>query len=244
MKHKTWIFLILALSLSLALAACGSAPASTGSPALPAAPAAAAVAEGGGGGGGEGGGGESGGGAEGPGGPTLTNPGGLPAAPETNNNSQSQMGEERMIKVIDSAGKFSILFVDTWQQETVTSSGALRSVLDDWSAEVELIPSQGQTPLQSAQGVDSSQANGVQGYEKLAIQEGDVHGLPAASVIYIYEAGTNPVTGKPLRFAACQVFVGGGPSDQLGHLTFSAPHTFYGEVSEIFDKIAAGFNWQ
>ncbi|HUV91613.1 MAG TPA: hypothetical protein VMV80_00870 [Anaerolineales bacterium] len=229
MKYETWKFIILALFLvSFALTACGGAPASNSGPALPAA---------------EGGGGE-GGGVEGPSGPTLTNPGGMPVAPETDNSSQSQMGEERMIKVVDPARKFSILFVDTWKQETATSSGALRSVLDDWSAEVELIPLQHKTPLQAAQGVDSSQANGVQGYEKLAIQEGDVHGLPAASVIYIYETGTNPVTGKPLRFAVSQVFVGGGPPDQLAHLTFSAPFTFYGEVAEIFDKIVAGFNWQ
>lgn len=233
MKHKTLIFLISTLFLvSLALAACGGAPASNGNPALPAAPA----AEGGGGG-------EGGGGAEGSRGPTLTNPGGLPAAPE-DGNANSQLGEERMLKIEDPSGQFSILLVDGWTQEPGSAQGSLRSAQGDWVAEVGTVSAGGKTPEVTVQALDTSQANGASGYQKIALQTGDVNGLPAASLIYQYDSGTNPVTGKALRFIASEVFIGGGPKDTLGHITFSAPYAYYGDVSEIFDKILAGFTWK
>jgi len=233
MKHKTWMVLILALLVGLALAACGGTPASNSKPALP-----APAVEGGGGG-------EGGGGSETARGPTLTNPGNLPPAPETNNaNANSQFGEERMAKVEDPTGQFTILFVDGWTQEPGSGQDSLRSAQGDWIAEVETIPSSGQSPEQVAQALDASRANGATGYQKLALQTGDVHGLPAASLIYQYESGSNSVTGKALRFIASQVFIGGGPADKLGHITVSAPYTVYGDVSEIFDKILAGFTWK
>lgn len=149
-----------------------------------------------------------------------------------------------MIKVEDPTGQFGVLFVDTWKQTRDETTGALRSESDDWSADADLVPAQGRTPAEAVQNVDASHGDGVQGYERLAIQEGDVHGLPAASVVYVYESGSNPVTGKPLRFIASEVFISGGPSDQLGHLVFRAPYAFYGDASEIFDNILAGFTWR
>lgn len=231
MKHKVLVILVFALFASLALAACGgtSAPASTNNPALPAS--------------GEGGGGEGGGGGEAPRGQTLTYPGGLPAAPEEGN-ANSQFGEERMLKAEDPTGQFAILLVDGWEQGAGKGQDSLRSAQGDWVAEIGTIPSGGKTPEEIALALDASQANDSVGYQKIALQTGDVNGLPAASLIYQYDSGSNPVTGKALRFIASEVFIGGGPADAFGHLTFSAPYAFYGDVSEIFDKILAGFAWK
>ncbi len=181
-------------------------------------------------------------GGEAGGGPTLTNPGNLPAAPSNNNNSQS--GQEPMVKINDPAGLYSILFVNTWAQTTGSTPGSLRSSLKDQYAEVEVVSAPGQTPAQAAQALDASHANGVAGYQKLIIQNGNVHGLPAASLIYQYEAGVSPVTGKALKFIASQIFIGGGPADKLGHITFSAPYVYYGDASGIFDNVLAGFTWK
>jgi len=174
----------------------------------------------------------------------LTNPGNLPAAPSGEDNANSQSGEERMVKTEDSLGLFSILFVDTWTQESGSTPGSLRSSQSDWYAEAEVISAQGQTPMQAAQALDASQANGAAGYQKMVIQDGNINGSPAASLIYQYEAGTNPVTSKALKFIVSQIFIGGGPADKLGHVTFSAPYAYYGDKSEIFDKILAGFAWK
>ena len=181
-------------------------------------------------------------GGEAGGGLSLTNPGNLPAAPSNNNNSQS--GQEPMVKINDPAGLFSILFVNTWAQTTGSTPGSLRSSLTDQYAEAEVISAPGQTPVQAAQALDASHANGAAGYQKLLIQNGNVHGLPAASLIYQYESGTNPVTGKALKFIASQIFIGGGPADKLAHITFSAPYVYYGDASGIFDSVLAGFSWK
>ena len=194
--------------------------------------------------GGEGGGGEGGKGAEAPRGPTLTNPGGLPPAPASNDPALSQLGEERMVRALGPKGQFSILFVDKWKQGPGKVPNSLRSTQEKWYAEAEVIPAGGETPGQAAQALDASKANGATGYRRLGLQKGDVHGLPAASLIYEYEAGTNPVTGKHLRFIASQVFIGGGPTGKLGHVTFVAPYAFYGDLTEVFDKILVGFAWK
>jgi len=230
MKHVSKFGLAVMFLLVFGLSNCAKSAAPIGGAA---APAAAEPKQGG-----------EGGGVEGVSGPTLTNPGNLPQAPESDQGGESQIGEERMVKVVDPTGQFSILFVETWSQETDSSTGALRSASTDWTAAVETVSAQGQTPLQAAQSVDASQAGGAPGYELLAIKESDVHGLPAVSVIYAYDTGKNPVTEKASRSIASEIFVGGGPADQLGHLTFSAPSAHYGDVSEIFDKILAGFDWQ
>ncbi|HBO33490.1 MAG TPA: hypothetical protein DD636_01910 [Anaerolineaceae bacterium] len=177
-------------------------------------------------------------------GPSLTNPGGLPAAPTSGDNENSQSGEERMVKAEDPAGLFSILFVDKWTQESGSTPGSLRSSQSDGYAEAEVISAQGKTPMQAAQALDASRANSADGYQKLVIQDGTVNGLVAASLIYQYEAGTNPVTGKALKFIASQIFISDGPADKLGHVTFAAPYAYYGDLSEIFDKILAGFSWK
>ena len=150
-----------------------------------------------------------------------------------------------MVKVADPAGLFNILFVDMWKQGSGSTPGSLRSAQQkDLYAEVEAIASASQTPTQAAQALDASHDNGVAGYRKLAIQVGNVHGLPAASLIYQYEMGTNPVTGKPLKYIASQVFIGGGPAGKLGHVTFTAPYLYYGDQSGVFDNILAGFAWK
>ena len=181
-------------------------------------------------------------GGEAGGGLSLTNPGNLPAAPSNNNNSQS--GQEPMVKINDPAGLFSILFVNTWAQTTGSTPGSLRSSLTDQYAEAEVISAPGQTPVQAAQALDASHANGAAGYQKLLIQNGNVHGLPAAILIYQYESGTNPVTGKALKFIASQIFIGGGPAGKLAHITFSALYVYYGDASGIFDSVLAGFSWK
>ena len=195
-------------------------------------------------GGGEGGGGEGGKGAEAPRGPTLTNPGGLPPAPAINDPALAQLGEERMVRVAGPKGQFSILFVDGWQQSPGKAPNSIRSTQKKWYAEANVVSANGHTPEQAARALDASRANSASGYHRLALQKGSVHGLPAASLIYEYGAGTNPVTGKPLRFIASEVFIGGGPAGKLGHVTFVAPYAFYGDLTEVFDKILAGFTWQ
>ena len=224
MKSKTYHLLMTLIVLALVLTACGGKAPAGANPALPAA--------------------EGGGGGEAVRGPSLTNPSGLPAAPETGDSSNSQSGEERMVKAEDPAGLFSILFVDKWTQESGSTPGSLRSSQSDWYADAEVISAQGQTPMQAAQALDASQANGAAGYQKLVIQDGNVNGLPAASLIYQYEAGTNPVTGNALKFIASQIFISGSLADKLGHVTFAAPYAYYGDLSEIFDNILAGFAWK
>jgi len=224
MKSKTTPLLTALIMLALMLSACGGKAPADANSALPA--------------------GEGGGGGEAASGPSLTNPGNLPAAPSSEDNANSQSGEERMVKTEDSLGLFSILFVDTWTQESGSTPGSLRSSQSDWYAEAEVISAQGQTPMQAAQALDASQANGAAGYQKMVIQDGNINGSPAASLIYQYEAGTNPVTSKALKFIVSQIFIGGGPADKLGHVTFSAPYAYYGDKSEIFDKILAGFAWK
>ena len=226
MKSKIYILMALII-LALTITACGGKAPAGANPALPA-------AEGGG----------SGGDGEAARGPSLTNPGGLPAAPSSGDSANSQSGEERMVKADDPAGLFSILFVDTWTQASGSTPGSLRSSQNNGYVEAEVISAQGLTPMQAAQALDASHANGAAGDQKLVIQDGNVHGLPAASLIYQYEAGTNPVTGNALKFIASQIFIGGGPADKLGHVTFAAPYAYYGDLSGIFDNILAGFAWK
>jgi hypothetical protein len=224
MKSKTTPLLMALIVLALVLTACSGKSPAGANPALPDA--------------------EGGGSGEAARGPSLTNPGGLPAAPASGDSANSQSGEERMVKTEDPAGLFSILFVDKWTQESGSTPGSLRSSQSDGYAEVEVISAQGQTPMQAAQALDASQANGAAGYQKLVIQDGTVNGLVAASLIYQYEAGTNTVTGNALKFIASQIFIGGGPADKLGHVTFAAPYAYYGDLSGIFDNILAGFAWK
>ena len=183
-------------------------------------------------------------GTEGARGPTLTNPGGLPPAPETGNSSLSQLGEERMIKINDPSGQFSILFVDNWKREQDRTRGNIRSSKSKWYAEAEMIKANNRTPKNAAEARDIFLSGSTLGYKKNTIRTGNVHGLPAASIIYQYQKDRNPVTGKPLRFMASEIFIGGGMGNMLGHVTFSAPYAYYGDLSEIFDRILAGFSWK
>ncbi len=244
MKRKFLLLLILMLIMGAMLVACGqptpkqvsSAPTLAPANPLPKMQKASGEKAGGEGGGG---------GAEAPRGPTLINPGGLPPAPQASNSMMlAHLGQERMVKVKDTKGQFSILFVDSWKQGSGSTPGSLRSSQKDWYAEAEAINAKGKTPLQAAQALNASHANGIAGYKELALQQGNIHALPAVSLIYQYEARTNPVTGKPLRFVASQVFIGGGPANKLGHVTFIAPYAYYGDLSEIFDKVLAGFSWK
>ena len=213
-------------------------------PTVPANPVTKAEKPGGGEGGGEGGGGEGGKGAEAPRGPTLTNPGGLPPAPAINDPALAQLGEERMVRVAGPKGQFSILFVDGWRQGPGRGPNSILSTQKKWYAEANVVSANGHTPEQAARALEASRANSASGYHRLALQKGSVHGLPAASLIYEYGAGTNPVTGKPLRFIASEIFIGGGLAGKLGHVTFVAPYAFYGDLTEVFDKILVGFTWQ
>lgn len=175
-------------------------------------------------------------------GPTLINPGGLPAS--QGNSTNSQQGEERMVQVSDPNGAFNILFVDGWAKGPGSTPTSVRFTQNGSYAEAESVPSNGQTPEQMARALDASQANGAPGYLKLALQTSNIHGLPAVSLIYQYDSGSNPVTGKPLRFIASQVFIGGGPADKLGHVTFAASYDSYGDATSVFDKTLAGFTWK
>lgn len=244
-KHKYWSALLLIVSINLAVAACSSQPlASGGSAAGPDAPAQPAVPES------KKAAGEEGGGAqEGPRANSLTYPANLPAAPASENENNgnganSQIGEELMVKYEDPLGNYTILFVDTWTQEPGPLPDSVRSVNDDWVTEVAVLPADGKTAQQMAEALDASSLGSTAGYQKFALQIADINGVPAASLTYQYESGTNPVTGKGLPFIATQVFIENQAGDKIAQLVFSAPLSVYGDVSEIFDKILAGFVWK
>ncbi len=247
-KPKFWITFMMIISLGLAAAACSSQPpASGGNPAAPAAPAQPSAPESKPATGGEGG--EGGGANEGPRTNSLTYPANLPAAPssESENNgngADSQIGEELMVKYEDPQGNYSVLFVDSWVQEPGDQPDSIRSIYGDWTTEVAVIPSDGKTAQQMAEALDASLSGSITGYLKIAIQSGDVNGMPAASLTYQYESGTNPVTGKGLSFIATQVLIENQTGDKIARLTFSTPASVYGDVSEIFDKILAGYVWK
>jgi len=247
-KHKFWIAILLIMSFGLAAAACSSQPlSSSGNPAAPAAPAQASAPESKPATGGEGG--EGGNASEGPRTNSLTYPDNLPAAPVSEsenggNGADSQIGEELMVKYEDPQGNYSVLFVDSWTQEPGDQPDSIRSVSGDWIVQVAVIPSDGKTAQQMAEALDTSLSGSITGYEKIALQSGEVNSTPAASLTYQYESGTNPVTGKGLPFIATQVLVEDQTGDKLAQLTFSAPSSVYGDVSEIFDKILAGYVWK
>ena len=75
------------------------------------------------------------------------------------------------------------------------------------------------------------------------IKPGQIPYGAVVSLIYSYQAGQNPVTGKTFKFLAARVYVPRQNSNDHALISVTGPATFYGDLTEIFDKIVNSFKW-
>ncbi|MCL4487249.1 MAG: hypothetical protein M1570_03865 [Chloroflexi bacterium] len=245
---RSWLIAFTVASLSV-LAACGSPAASksqsnpppaqgNASYAQPTTPAVAAQSSG-----------ESGpssGGDRPEGGPSIasvTDPGGLPPSPPTSDPLINRLGEEKMVVFHDQNKRYQVLFVNGWQTSAVTTTTGVLSANKDRSAQIDVVSSGGKSAMDYATADEGNLKTAVPGYQTIVLKPGQIPYGAVVSLIYSYQAGQNPVTGKTLNYLAARVYVHRQNSNDLAIITVTGPAPFYGDLTEIFDRIVNSFKW-
>ena len=191
--------------------------------------------------GGEGAPGAEGGSAEGgPSAASVTNPGGLPPSTQGGN---MNTGEEKMVVYRDAQNRYQILFVNGWTTGAGNAAGSIESAFQDRSVEIAIVNSGGQSALAFATADEASVKSAVSGYQRLALKPGQILSGPVVSLIYRYQAGQNPVTGKALDFIAARVYAPRHGSNDLAIITVTGPAPVYSDLSDLFDRIVNSFKW-
>ncbi len=253
---------VLALFALVALAACGTntaAPKPTVRSAAPinppaqsnppsaqtqAAPPAAQLAEPTAALGGEGAPGAEGGRPEGgPSVASVTDPGGLPPSPATNDPLINQIGEERMVVYHDSQNRYQVLFVNGWQTSPGDVTDSVKSTNQDRNAQIAIVNSGGKSATEYATADEAKLKASVPSYQTIVLKPGQTPYGAVASLIYRYQAGQNPVTGKGLNYIAARVYVPRQGSSDLAIISVTGPAQFYGDLSAIFDRVVNSFKW-
>ena len=170
--------------------------------------------------------------------PSVTDPGGLPPSAQTN----SQTGQEKMVVYRDPQNRYQVLFVSGWTTGAGGAPGCVQSTFQDHSAQIAIVSSGGKNALAFAT-ADEANVKSASGYQRLALKPGQIPYGSVASLIYRYQAGQNPVTGKPLEHIAARVYVPRLGSNDMAIITVTAPATSYGDLTQIFDQIVASFKW-
>lgn len=174
---------------------------------------------------------------------SVTDPGGLPPSPPTNDPLINQIGDEKMVVHRESQGHYQVLFVNGWTNGPGDLPGSVKSASQDRSAQVAMVDSGGKSPIEYATADEARLKAAVPGYQTLVLKPGQIPYGPVASLIYRYQAGQNPVTGKSLNYIAARVYVPRQGSNDLAIITVTGPAQFYGDLSEIFDRIVTSFKW-
>ena len=172
--------------------------------------------------------------------PSVTDPGGLPpSAAQTN----SQTGQEKMVVYRDPQKRYQVLFVSGWTTGAGGAPGSVQSTSQDHSVQIAIANSGGKNALAFATADEANVKTTVSGYQQLALKPGQIPSGSVTSLIYRYQAGQNPVTGKPLEHIAARVYVPRLGSNDMAIITVTAPATAYGDLTQIFDQIVASFKW-
>lgn len=174
---------------------------------------------------------------------SVTDPGGLPSSPSTNDPVINQIGEERMVVYRDSQNRYQVLLVNGWTTSAGDVAGSIRSTNKDRYIQIVTVNSGGKSASDYAAADDASLKASVAGYQTVATKPGTIPYGAVTSLIYRYQAGQNAVTGKGLNFIAARVYVPRPNSTDLAIITVTAPAQNYGDLSEIFDRIVNSFKW-
>jgi hypothetical protein len=171
---------------------------------------------------------------------SVTNPGGLPpSAAQTNN---MNTGQETMVLYRDTQNRYQVLFINGWTTGAGNIAGSIKSSFQDRSAQIAIVNSDGKSAMTFAT-ADEANVKSVPGYQRLALKPGQIPYGPVASLIYRYQTGQNPVTGKPLEYIAARVYVPRAGSNDLAIITVTGPATWYDDLSNLFDGIVNSFKW-
>lgn len=172
--------------------------------------------------------------------PSVTNPGGLPPSTQGGN---MNTGEEKMVVYRDAPNRYQILFVNGWTTGAGNAAGSIKSTFQDRRIEIAVVNSGGQSALAFATTDEPNVKSAVPGYQRLALKPGQIPSGPVVSLIYRYQAGQNPVTGKALDFIAARVYAPRPGSNDLAIITVTSPASVYSDLSDLFDRIASSFKW-
>lgn len=178
-------------------------------------------------------------------GPSITNPGGLPASPPTNDPTINQMGQEQYVLYRDPQNRYQVSFVSTWQRQNGTTADSVVSRQGDRTVNVALPPTSSRTASALAQAEAAHLKASLSGYQQLALRPGTIPYGPVTSLIYRFTQGANPVTGKGNAYIAARVYIPrSGSTTDMAVVTVSAPAAFYGDLTQIFDPVVASFRWR
>jgi hypothetical protein len=232
--NKHLVRAVLGLIALLALAACGSPAATASAPGAGVKPGTASAP-------GEGVKPSSEGTASGPSVASITNPGGLPpSAAQTNN---TNTGQETMVLYRDTQSRYQVLFVNGWTTSAGSVVGSIKSSFQDRSVQIAIVNSGGPSAMAFATADEANVKLAVSGYQRLALKTGQIPYGAVANLISSYQAGQNPVTGKSLSYIAARVYVPRQGTNDLAIITVTGPAPFYGDLTQIFDRIVNSFKW-
>ncbi len=174
---------------------------------------------------------------------SVTDPGGLPPSPPTNDAVINNIGDERMVVQRDSQNRYQVLFVSGWTVNAGDVAGSVRSTNKDRFIQIQVVTSGGKSASDYAIADEAQLKASVSGYQTMVVKPGKIPYGAVTSLIYRYQAGQNAVTGKGLNFIAARVYVPRPNSTDLAIITTTAPAANYGDLSEIFDRIVNSFKW-
>jgi len=174
---------------------------------------------------------------------SVTDPGGLPPSPPTNDPVINNIGDERMVVQRDPQNRYQILFVSGWTVGAGDVTDSVKSTNKDRFIQIQVVNSGGKSTTDYATADEANLKTTVAGYQTVVIKPGKIPYGAVTSLIYRYQAGQNPVTGKGFNFIAARVYVPRSGSTDLAIITTTAPAQNYGDLSEIFDRIVNSFKW-
>lgn len=177
--------------------------------------------------------------------PSVTDPGGLPPSPPTNDPTIIQMGEERYIPYRDPKGNYQVSFVSTWQVSPGPAPESVVARQGDRTIHVEITATGGNDALARARADAARLASASPGYQQLALRPAQIPYGSVVSLIYRFEQGTNAVTGKGKPYISGRVYVPRQNSPrEYATVTVTAPAPFYGDFTQIFDHVVRSFRWR
>ncbi len=174
---------------------------------------------------------------------SVTDPGGLPPSPPTNDPVINNIGDERMVVQRDTQNRYQILFVSGWSVGAGDVTDSVKSTNKDRFIQIQVVNSGGKSASDYAIADEAQLKTTVAGYQTVIIKPGKIPYGAVTSLIYRYQAGQNAVTGKGFNFIAARIYVPRPGSTDLAIITTTAPAPFYGDLSEIFDRIVNSFKW-
>ncbi len=174
---------------------------------------------------------------------SVTDPGGLPPSPPTNDPLIAQLGEEKMVVYREFQNRYQVLFVNGWTSGPGDAAGSVKSTSQDRSAQIVIVNSGGKSATEYATADEVQLKSSLASYQTIVLKPGQIPYGPVTSLIYRYQAGQNPVTGKGLNYIGARVYIPRQGSSDLAIITVTGPAQFYGDLTEVFDRIVNSFKW-